>query len=464
MTVTVGSLVDKINAKIAAGGLSETELLELAAASRAIAKANPRCFGVATSNCLPSAADNAGRLIYLEDCGSFRFSNGLSWTNNFTSTYSNTRLIWTWGLSGYHLGNSSTVSKSSPTTIIGGITSWCKIPTHMGYATGAIKTDGTLWTWGSSGYGALGDGTTTTNKSSPATVAGGGTTWCTIAGSLGGYAYGWGNTLAAIKTDGTLWTWGCNKYGTLGDGTTVNKSSPVTVAGGGCWTKVSTSEIGGAAIKSDGTMWSWGRGDQGQLGCGGNGCVSSPVSVSGLFTDWCAVAKNFYTSAGVRTNGTLWAWGSGFNGGLGTGNTINRASPVTPCGGGTTWCAVNVGTQNGAAIKTDGTLWVWGRNDYGQIGNGNNITQYSPVSISGGGTTWCFAVQGNKIGAAIKTDGTLWTWGRNFAGALGGGSVADYSRRSPATIAGGGTTWSQVAIGNSFAMATTNVTCGFNGV
>ena len=452
MTVTIGGLVDKINTKITTGGLSDTELLEIAAASKAISKASSRCSSVPTTNCLPLASENKGRLVYVEDCGGFKFSNGTSWSNSFSSTYSSSRQLWMWGTSGY-----STVPSTvcSPASVFGGGTTWCAIPDTFAKTMGAIKTDGTLWTWGYGGGDAcfaLGDGSANT-RSSPDTVYGGGTTWCTIGIGVRSASMG------AIKTDGTLWTWGKNECGALGLGDTANRSSPTQITGT-TWKCVAMSCRGGTALKTDGTVWSWGYGTQGQLGCGANGTVSSPVQEVFGGTTWCSIARSNYSGHGVKTDGTLWSWGSGFNGALGTGNSTNRASPVTPCGGGTTWCKVVTGIQNTMGLKTDGTLWSWGKNFYGELGRGNIGTQYSPGTVLGGGTTWCFASSSHKHGFGIKTNGTLWGWGQGWGGAVGDGS--SYDRFSPVSVVGGITSWTRVAAGTSNTAGLTVQLCGFN--
>jgi len=141
----------------------------------------------------------------------------------------------------------------------------------------------------------------------------------------------------------------------------------------------------------------------------------------------------------------LWTWGYNNNGELGTGTTTSRSSPGTTAGGGTNWKQVSSGDTATAAVKTDGTLWTWGYNGYGELGTGTTTSKSSPVTTAGGGTNWNQVSVGTNISAAIKTDGTLWTWGRNENGQLGDGTTT--SKSSPGTTAGGGTTWKQVSMG-----------------
>jgi alpha-tubulin suppressor-like RCC1 family protein len=301
----------------------------------------------------------------------------------------------------------------------------------------AAFSSGTLWTWGYNGNGALGDGTAI-NKSSPVTTAGSGITWKQVA---------CGYFVAAIKTDGTLWTWGQNFYGSVGDGTTLNRSSPVTTAGGGTsWNQVSVGYYTLAAIKSDGTLWTLGRNVNGQLGDGTTLNRSSPVTTAGGGTSWSQISGGIYATSAIKTDGTLWTWGLNNNSGqLGDGTTINKSSPVTTAGGGTTWKQVASGGNQTAAVKTDGTLWTWGFNGNGQLGDGTTLNRSSPITTVAGGTTWSQMACGYFTVAAIKTNGTLWTWGLNSVGRLGDGTTLD--RSSPVTTAGGGTTWWRVAAG-----------------
>ena len=248
------------------------------------------------------------------------------------------------------------------------------------FNTRIITTTGQLWSWGQNTYGALGLGNTT-NYSSPKQV-GSLTNWAKIdaLGSFGGMA---------IKTDGTLWTWGRNYNGCLGLGNTTNYSSPKQVGAGTTWASIPSyggrSRWAGAAIKTDGTLWTWGGGSYGTLGHGNTTSYSSPKQV-GAGTTWAKIA-NFYTGfLAVKTDGTLWAWGGNGYGQLGQGNTTNRSSPVQ-VGALTNWSIPIGGYYFSGCIKTDGTMWAWGQNNYGQLGQGNTTNRSSPVQI-GSLTTW----------------------------------------------------------------------------
>jgi alpha-tubulin suppressor-like RCC1 family protein len=287
-----------------------------------------------------------------------------------------------------------------------------------------------LWIWGDNSWGQLGDGTVE-NRSSPVTTVGGGTNWCTFSSNV--------DFTSAIKADGTLWTWGMNNVAQLGDGTTINKSSPVTIAGGGTnWNKVSVGSNSTLAIKSDGTLWTFGRNNMGQLADGTTVNKSSPVTTAGGGNTWCAITGLSTAGGAIKTDGTLWMWGANTSGEVGdSAALVSRSSPVTTSGGGTNWCNISGLGLAVNAIKTDGTLWVWGINSSGRLGDGTTTNKSSPVTTAGGGTNWC---SGGGYGA-IKTDGTLWAWGDNSGGGLGDGTVI--SKSSPVTTAGGGVTWKQ---------------------
>jgi len=339
-------------------------------------------------------------------------------------------LLYTWGCNnGGQLGTDTIVSRSSPGTTAGGGTTWCQVSSSYTKTT-AIKTDGTLWTWGCNNNGQLGDNSIAA-RSSPGTTAGGGTNWCQVSA---GRCH-----TAAVKTDGTLWTWGYNYFGRLGNNSTLARSSPGTTVGGGfTWCQVSAGYSHTAAVKTDGTLWTWGLNSNGRLGDNSTVSRLSPGTTAGGGTDWRQVSVDSHTAA-IKTDGTLWTWGANFSGLLGDNSTVSRSSPGTTAGGGTTWCQVCSGIA-GAAIKTDGTLWTWGSNASGRLGNGTTTSRSSPGTTAGGGTTWC---QVGGFGGAVKTDGTLWTWGDGDSGRIGNNSTV--ASASPVTTAGGGTSWSQVS-------------------
>ena len=238
----------------------------------------------------------------------------------------------------------------------------------------------------------------------------------------------------AMKNDGTLWGWGDSDKGQRGDNNIAQRSSPTQVsgttwnvlnlAGGNCRSTFCT--------KTDGTLWSWGDNNYGQLGQNNTTRYSSPVQLPG--TTWKATINDGHKSMGTKTDGTLWTWGRNQYGGLGLNNKTNYSSPKQVPG--TTW-GDSFGSYDAAAVvvKTDGTLWAWGSNAYGSLGQ-NSTTQYSsPIQI-GTDTTWDNITGNFYHMAGHKTDGTLWVWGEGNRGQLGQNAVIALS--SPTQIPG---TW-----------------------
>lgn len=344
------------------------------------------------------------------------------------------------------LGDNTTVSKSSPVDLSGVGNNWRQLSGGNGVSAG-VKTDGTLWTWGRATYGGLGNGSTTASRSSPATVSGGGTDWKEVSVSN---SNGNSGACAAIKFDGKLFTWGLNSSGQLGDGSTTNRSSPVSITTLDNWLHVAFGDSHVVAVTAATQLYTWGSNSTGQLGNGTTASRSSPGSILGDNFGWSTIAAGGSTSAGIKTDGTLWTWGSNSVGMLGDGTTVNKSSPVSVAGGGTNWERIDIGSINTvAATKIDGTLWTWGNNDGGQLGSGGGATasRSSPGTVAGGGTNWKFVDIGSRTMAGVKYDGTLWTWGSNLRGSLGDGSTV--SRSSPGTTVGGMREWQRVYCGSS---------------
>jgi alpha-tubulin suppressor-like RCC1 family protein len=359
--------------------------------------------------------------------------------------------LWLWGdgVDG-SLGKNSLIDFSSPVQTVSGGTNWKQAvsnDTDGTIHTAAIKTDGTLWVWGNGGNGRLGTNDII-SRSSPVQTVSGGTNWKQVSVGLG--------FSAAIKTDGTLWLWGIGANGQIGLSTTINYSSPVqTVSGGSNWKQVSLGCVNSAAIKTDGTLWLWGGGSNGKLGTNTVTDQSSPVQTVSGGTNWKQVSISTFHSAAIKTDGTLWLWGSGPGGRLGDNTETTKSSPVQTISGGNNWKQVSVSEGSSAAIKTDGTLWLWGNGDDGILGNNSVADVSSPVQTVSGGNNWKQVITGgDQAGgqtAAIKTDGTLWMWGIGDNGRLGTNDLI--SRSSPVQTVSGGTNWKEVSLGRDITLA-----------
>lgn len=334
------------------------------------------------------------------------------------------------------LGIGDVTNRLSPVQV-GALGDWSQVATgSAAYHSVTVKTDGTLWAWGLGNNGRLGLGLNIDARSSPVQV-GVLTNW---------YESATGSTFTvSLKNDGTLWSFGANTSGALGDGTRVNKSSPVQIGALTDWSHVACGNLHVATVKFDGTLWTWGANGSGQLGqnTGFNAYRSSPVQV-GTLTDWSQVAGGLAHTAAVKTGGTIWTWGRPSRGQLGlNSNTVYRSSP-TQVGALTNWAQVACGALHTVSVKTNGTLWAWGYNTRGELGQNTVINRSSPVQI-GSLSNWSQVACGGSHTVAVKTDGTLWAWGKNdLFGNLGDGTVIN--RSSPVQI-GALTNWTQVSAG-----------------
>lgn len=321
--------------------------------------------------------------------------------------------LWAWGRNNSgQLGTAGVPSTYSNIPIqVGTSSNWQTISAGNAHNV-AIKTDGTLWTWGRNQASQLGDGSTT-NSNIPIQI-GIATDWQFISA---GDEY-----VLGIKADGTLWAWGDNTYGQLGDNTTINKTTPTQIGTDTSWLLVSAGTNHTLATKVDGTLWAWGRNNTGQLGDNTTINKITPTQI-GLGTNWQNVMASILHSVATKSDGSLWTWGDNTNGQLGDGTVVGKIIPVNiatvvNCN----WIAK--GHQHTLAKKSDGTLWSWGGNASGQLGDATNTQKNSPVGVSGLATDWLIVNSKLTHTVALKTDGNLYTWGTNLYGQLGDGSTS----------------------------------------
>lgn len=353
------------------------------------------------------------------------------------------------------LGLGTIINVSSPVQI-GTLVNWKQISnSSSAYASGAIKNDGTLWTWGANNiYGNLGIGSLTPASYSSPVQIGSLTNWKQLSVSQ--------THMLAVKIDGTLWSWGGNSTGQLGNGTISSYSSPIQIGALTNWKQVSSGGIYNGSnlwqsfgIQSNGTLWAWGYNYWGYMGnntnyTNGNG-YSSPIQV-GALTNWKQVAAGVNHVAAIKTDGTLWTWGANPAGALGNGTGAYYSSPIQ-VGALTTWQYVACGYQTTCGIQSNGTLWAWGLNSTGELGLGNTSNYSSPIQV-GALTNWKLVSTSGSINnitsatggstAAIRTDGTMWSWGLNSVGQLGQGNTTNIS--SPVQV-GTLTTWKSISMG-----------------
>ena len=351
------------------------------------------------------------------------------------------------------LGLNDTTKRSSPTQV-GTSANWKYLKGRQGSTGGFMgtKTDGSLWSWGYSWGGGNMINQNPGALSSP-TQVGTDTTWNTD--SRGKFT-GPKLIAAAIKTDGSLWSAGYGTKGGPGTGNNTSRSSPVQVPGS--WNAVSSSTYTMMATKTDGTLWWWGENEAGSSGSneGNNTTYNSPRQV-GTDTTWHELSSESYSFMGSKTDGTLWAWGSNGSVGLGVNNNVQRSSP-TQIGTETTWeiSADKFSRAGGGAgaIKTDGTLWMWGQASDGRLGNNapDGQNQSSPIQLPG--TNWSSISCSYKNVLATKSDGTAWAWGKGNDGGLGLNTPPSTKYSSPTQIPG--TSWLRASTGRHTGMLITS--------
>lgn len=346
----------------------------------------------------------------------------------FSGTMDN---LWLWG-SSISTDPAATHSTSSPSqTSYYASHKFSKIYNQWdtGNAMG-IKADGTLWGWGSNASGelGLGDGTA---RTSPVQV-GARTDWVKVAPGGNGFTH-------MLASDGTLWGTGYNyTWRMLGDGTNTNRNSPVSVGSG--FSDIANGYSHGVGCKTDGTCWAWGDGKSGQIGDGvtytwdyatfpGGASPATPQqNGSGGFNRAWADQN---ASAAAKSDGYLYGWSGGF------GRGGNSNGQVTAFLTGWSNCdfaaASSYGSQGvWAIIKSDGTLWMYGNNTYGQLGQGNTTSYSSPKQV-GTNTNWFSATAVSNSIFATTTDRKMFSWGQNNANQiLALGDTVD--RSSPTQI------------------------------
>jgi alpha-tubulin suppressor-like RCC1 family protein len=349
--------------------------------------------------------------------------------------------LWGWGgtisTTISPLGDGTTTDRVSPVQTISGGSNWKQVSIgKTSLHAAAIKSDGTLWTWGYGGFGQLGNNSTA-NQVSPVQTISGGQNWKSVSSGQ--------QHTAGIKTDGSLWLWGNGSTGQLGNNSTANIVSPVqTIAGGNNWSSISLGGGHTAAIKTDGTLWMWGGTPRGELGDNTAVAKSSPVQTIAGGNNWKQVSSGGAHTLAIKTDGTLWAWGYANNGQLGDNTVTNKSSPVQTIAGGNNWKQAAGGQATSAAIKTDGSLWLWGWNFRCQLGDNTAVNKSSPIQTVSGGLNWRYVATGSHT-AAIKTDGSLWVWGYNARGGLGDNTTVN--KASPVQTVAFGFNWKQTAVG-----------------
>lgn len=306
----------------------------------------------------------------------------------------------------------------------------------------AIKSDGTLWAWGTNFTGQIGDGTTT-DRSTPIQI-GTANDWIDIA--VGSY-----HSLA-VKSDGTLWAWGFNSWYSLGDGTNVSKSTPTQIGTATNWQSVAAGDVASFAITNTGKLFGWGYNGYGELGDGTTISRTTPTALSPS-RNFIRVTSGKYHSLGITDDHKLWAWGANNLGQLGDATIISKLSPVN-ISPSIDWQDIACGYDASAGVSLDGRLFAWGTNANGQIGNGTygaGLYVDVPTQI-GTGTNWTKVTVGWDHDAALTSDGKAWSWGFNGSGQLGTGG---YVQVFTPTATGAAYNFTQISAGTFYTVAVT---------
>lgn len=315
----------------------------------------------------------------------------------------------------------------------------------------AIRADGTMWTWGRNTNGQLGDGGTT-DHAAPQQISGGpsGTTWTSV-------ACGSAHTVA-LASNGTLWAWGSNSAGQLGIGssTIAQKNFPTQVqsVSGAVWKGLACGANHTVAWTTQGSLYAWGKNDSGQLGDNTLGNRIAPTKVFGVDNVWAEASCGYAHTLGRRSDRSLWSWGDNAYGQLGDTTIIARKTPVRVGGSAdttTSWVGMSAGLYFNVGRRSDGTLWSWGNNASGQLGDGTTDDKNAPHQV-GTDTDWTAASCGASFVVARKSDTWMWSWGGNAVGQLGDLTTED--RLNPVRVLKG--PWGSVAAGAASVLAIRN--------
>lgn len=332
--------------------------------------------------------------------------------------------LWAWGLNAHdQLGLDKAVTASSAKPVhIGTMTTWASVAAGDAVSFGLTK-DGTLYSWGSNVDGQLGNGSFGgSDRIAPDKVCKNSGPSCYgnhyVSLSVGSHH------VLALKNDGTVWAWGRNGSGQLGDGTNTDRSYPVQIWGRSPnrFVAVSAGANHSVALTYNGNIMNWGSDANGQLGQGGFGSTPYPGFEATAANDWTRICAGRNHTLAMKTDGSVWGWGDNSSSQLGNGGSAVKVSdPVAAQGEGThdDWSELGAGTNAGGGIQMDGKIYTWGANDKGQSGAGSIGTRTLPGTISGNSTSWTSFAMGYKQCFAAKTDGSLWAWGENTDGELG---------------------------------------------
>jgi len=354
-------------------------------------------LGIMLNKCTPVSISGVKK-TFCEISGGDKFSIGVDKNGQ----------VWGWGYNSFgQLGNNSTIVKYSPVSILGAKKTFCEI------VAGSIGIDnhGQVWGWGYNSYGQLGDNSVGIHCT-PVSIHGIKKTFCKI-------SFGQNFSIGIDKNE-QVWCWGYNRKGQLGDNTSTEQHTPVSIHGvKKTFCKICAGLNFMLGIDNIGQVWGWGYNNYGQLGNNSTIDQCTPVSIQGTKKTFCEIRPKALSTIGIDNYGQVWSWGRGIYGQLGNNSTIDQCTPVSIQGAKKTFCRIGSFGESTIGIDNHGQIWGWGYNNYGQLGNNSIINQCTPVSIHGAKKTFCKISQGWNHDIVIDNHGQVWGWGYNYHGELG---------------------------------------------
>ncbi len=333
--------------------------------------------------------------------------------------------VWAWGEDTFGEGGGPPFTQHLVPVQVAGISGATTVAAGSGISV-ALATGGTTWIWGRNELGQHGDGRTLF-QTTPAFLAG--------VPALTTLALGWTHHLG-IDASGRVWSWGNGDYGQTGHGVFEYSAAPAPVPGAPAATAIAAGEVHSVALANDGSVWAWGLNESGQLGDGTGVDNGLPVQAVGL-PPVTSISAGWYHTVALDSSGAVWAWGSNEMGQIGDGTFEDRLAPIQVTAlSNITAIATEPGALHTLALAADGTVWAWGDNRAGQLGDGTTIGRATPVQVSNLVNIVAIAVAAWGASFALANDGTVWSWGNNAYGLLGDPAVPSIGRATPAPVPG----------------------------
>ncbi len=396
------------------------------------------CWGSNTSFQLGHSPENNQQPSQLNQTNEDDSSTTEQWLasssgNSHTCAIKTDNSLWCWGGNTKgQIGQGSVTAFFSEPTQLAENDTWLSISANGDHNCAVRKDDRSLWCWGNNQAGQIGNGTTE-NSLTPSLIAEG-STWDKI--SLGT------DHSCGIKDNGSLWCWGDNSRSQLGDGSTLASSSPKQIGSAINWQAISLGNQFSCAISSDGRLWCWGGNDQYQQGNAETTDIVAPSVISDD-SDWRSISSGNTHSCAIKNDDSLWCWGNSIYGQVA--QDVDAKIPTQEPSA-SSWSSLSANGNHSCAVKNDNSLWCWGFNSQGQLGNSSTTSQANPTPVVAD-SNWIDLDLGSDHACAIRDNGSLWCWGNNSQSQLGDGS--SINSITPKQI-GEADNWSKISLGDQF--------------